>query len=280
MILVTGASGQLGNAITKLLGGDAVGLTRSDLDLRDAGSIRRVLSSYRPSTVINCAAYTAVDNAETNRGTARAVNTEAVGEMATVARDLGARFVTFSTDYVFDGEKIGDYVESDETGPLNVYGHTKLAGEQLALDVYPVSLVIRTSWVLSGTHRNFISTMIDLIGRGPVRVVDDQHGRPTMTEDLAVGVVEALGVGATGLLHMANAEATTWFDLAREIAEIADLDPENVEPCSTDEFPRPAQRPCNSCLDSERMEQFRLSSLPSHRSALETAVRQIVVARR
>jgi dTDP-4-dehydrorhamnose reductase len=279
VIVVTGANGQVGTAIMELLQYDSVGLTRADLDLCDIGSIRRLLHQYNPSAIINCAAYTAVDQAETDQSTARAVNAEAVGELASVARDLDARFVTFSTDYVFDGEKIGSYVESDATGPINVYGESKLQGERLAFEANPESLIIRTSWVISGTHRSFVSTMIDLIGRGHVRVVDDQRGRPTMAEDLATGTIGALAAEATGLIHMTNAEQMTWFSLAREIADLAGLDPTNVDPCSTEDFPRPARRPKNSSLSSERMQEFDLTDLPSSRRALERAVRQIVSER-
>jgi dTDP-4-dehydrorhamnose reductase len=275
VILVTGANGQVGTAIMKMLEDDAVGLTRTDLDLLDIDAIRRVLRRYNPSAIINCAAYTDVDQAETDGATARTVNADAVGEMAGIAREMGARFVTFSTDYVFDGEKIGSYVESDETGPLNVYGASKLEGEQLALEANPETLIIRTSWVLSGTHPNFISTMVDLIGRGPVRVVNDQQGRPTMADDLAIGTIAALEAEVTGLLHLTNAEEVSWFDLAREIADIAGLDPDNVDPCSTEESTRRAQRPKNSSLTSERIEVLDLSALTSSRSSLKHAVRQI-----
>jgi dTDP-4-dehydrorhamnose reductase len=276
VIVVTGAHGQVGTAIMELLPEDAVGLTRTDLDLREIGSIRRVLHRHSPSAIINCAAYTAVDQAETDQSTARTVNAEAVGEMANVARDLDSKFVTFSTDYVFDGEKIGSYVESDATGPINVYGESKLEGEHLALEANSESLIIRTSWVISGTHRSFVSTMIRLIRRGPVRVVNDQRGRPTMAEDLATGTIAALEAEASGLLHMTNSEEMTWFDLAREIADFADLDATNVDPCSTEEFPRPALRPKNSCLSSERLHRFDLLELPSSRFALERAVKRLV----
>ena len=276
MIVVTGANGQVGSAVCALLGDDVIGLTRSDLDLSNIRSIRDVLGRHQPSAIINCAAYTAVDGAETDKLAAIAVNADAVGEMAGVARDLGARFVTFSTDYVFDGEKQDSYVESDETGPLNVYGESKLAGERLALEANPESLIIRTSWVLSGTHSSFVSTMVDLIGRGSVKVVNDQRGRPTMAEDLAAGTIAALRAEVTGLLHMTNAEEMTWFDLAREIAAAAGLDPDNVDPCSTEEFPRPARRPRNGCLRSERLGELKLAELPSFRPSLERAVRRIV----
>jgi dTDP-4-dehydrorhamnose reductase len=262
--------------VVERLGADAVGLTRRDLDLRRPELIRPVLMALRPSAIINCAAYTDVDRAETDEATARMVNADAVGEMAAVACDLRARFVSFSTDYVFDGNKDEAYVESDATEPLNVYGRTKLAGEHLAFARYSESLIVRSSWILSETHTSFLSTMVDLIARGPVRVVNDQIGTPTMAADLADGVVAALAGRTVGLLHMANAEEMSWFTLAREIAVFAGLDPGRVEPCSTNEFPRPARRPANSCLSSERVAEIGLAPLPSHRAALERAIAQIV----
>ena len=276
MIVVTGAAGQVGSEFVHSFGSEAVGLLRSDLDLTDTAAIRATLVKLRPSVIINCAAYTAVDEAEANETVARVVNAIAVGELARVAHDLSARFVTFSTDYVFDGEKLDPYVESDRTNPTGVYGRTKLEGERLAVDAEPNSLVIRTSWVMSGTHRSFLSTILESLVRGPVRVVDDQLGTPTLAADLVAATRSAIDAGSTGLVHMSNAEEMTWYDLAREIAEIADLDSAGVEPCTTDEFPRPAPRPKNSRLSSERLGGLGLDRLPSHRPALRRAVRQVM----
>lgn len=275
MILVTGASGQLGTAFRKHLGEAGEYRDRSSLDLLQPGAAGSTIRELRPNIVINCAAYTAVDRAEAEEDTAYAVNASAVEEMASACGDVGARFVTYSTDYVFDGTKLSPYIESDPTAAINAYGRTKLAGEQRALVANPASLVLRTSWVMSGTHRNFASVMLELIGKGDVTVVADQHGRPTLVDDLVVGTMSALGTDATGILHMANAGPTTWYELARTIAEMAGLDPERVTPCTTADYPTEAARPLNSVLDSERMAEFELAPLPDFHGALEAAVHQL-----
>ncbi|MGH8872196.1 MAG: dTDP-4-dehydrorhamnose reductase [Acidimicrobiia bacterium] len=275
MIAVLGASGQLGSAFVRIMGDSCLPVTRQDLDLEDPDSIESWVESTKPDLVINCAAYTAVDAAETDMETARTVNAIAVGSLADAAARHEARLVTFSTDYVFDGDKETGYVESDQPNPLNFYGRTKLEGERLALGANPQALVVRTSWLLSGTHANFASKMLELISKGPVRVVDDQRGRPTFVDDLVAATNLALTGGTVGILHLANDGQTTWFGLAQEIAEIAGLDPERVSPCPSSDYPRPAKRPLNSVLDSERIEDQMISPLPHYRPSLEATVREI-----
>lgn len=277
MIVVTGALGQLGTAFHRLLGdNDVEYLDEAELDFADLDAIPRVLGEINPSLVINCAAFTAVDAAEENESLARIVNATAVGELARASAQIGSRFVTYSTDYVFDGTSVDGYVESDHPHPINAYGRTKLEGERLAVANHPEALVIRTSWVLSGTHLNFAASMLRLISDGPVKVVDDQRGRPTLVDDLAHATMDAVDRGATGILHLANEGTTTWFGLAREIAVIADLDPDRVTPCSTDEFPRPAPRPSNSILVSERLGPLGMDPLPSYRVGLPAVVAGLV----
>lgn len=276
MIAVLGAGGQLGTAFARLLGEEAHRVTRAELDLAQLDSIVPWVGATRPDLVINCAAYTGVDAAEEDEDTARAVNATAVGRLAEATASHGIGLVTFSTDYVFDGTKNAGYVESDPPHPINVYGRTKLEGEHLALTAHPRALVIRTSWVLSGTHPNFASTMIDLISKGPVRVVDDQRGRPTLVDDLAVATLSAVDHGATGVLHLANQGVTTWYDLARQIAELDGLDPTLVNPIGTSEYPRPALRPANSVLDSERLDDLGVTPLPHYADGLRHAVEQIL----
>ena len=275
MILVIGVSGQLGTAFRERLGDGGRYLARADLDLTDVSSIRPALESLAPTVVINCAAYTAVDAAEADEETARLVNATAVEELARTTSRLGARLATFSTDYVFDGTKNGAYVETDETSPINAYGRTKLEGEQRALEANPDTLVIRTSWVLSGTHPNFAATMLRLIAEGPVTVVDDQHGHPTLVGDLATATLAALDADASGILHLTNAGTTTWFDLAREVAAIADLDVDHVRPVSASEFSTDAARPANSVLESVRLDELGLDPLPDYHEPLEAAVARL-----
>ena len=275
MIVVIGANGQLGSAFRRRLGADARYLTSNDLDLAETSTIRGVVTDLRPSHIVNCAAYTAVDRAEDDEDTAQAINATAVGELAAVAADIGARLVTFSTDYVFDGSKDGAYTEDDEPSPINAYGRTKLEGERAGLAANPMALVVRTSWLMSGTHPNFAATMLRLINEGQVKVVDDQRGHPTFVDDLATGSLAALDAGATGVLHLTNTGTTTWYGLAREIAAAGGLDPERVKPTTTAEFPTRAARPANSVLDSIRLEELGIDPLPDYHESLERAVMEI-----
>jgi dTDP-4-dehydrorhamnose reductase len=272
VIAVLGAKGQLGSAFVRVLGDSCLEVTRSELDLTHIAAIEPWVRSVRPKLVVNCAAYTAVDAAETDVEAARTVNATAVGALAeaTARHDVG--LVTFSTDYVFDGEKETGYVESDEPNPLNVYGRTKLEGERLALDAHPAPLVVRTSWLLSPTHRNFLTTMLERLAVGEVSVVADQRGRPTLVDDLARGTLDALAARVSGILHLTNQGETTWFRLAREIAELAGFDPELVRRTTSAELGRPARRPANSVLDSCLLAEGRMSPLVDYHPPLEHAV--------
>lgn len=272
MIAVLGPTGQLGSAFLRLLGTDAVPVPRAELDLEVAESIFDWVKKVRPELIMNCAAYTAVDRAEQEPERARRVNASAVGLLAQATNSLGAKLVTFSTDYVFDGMKPTPYVESDPTNPLSVYGRTKLEGERLALEFDPETLVIRTSWVLSGTHRNFAASILDALRSGPVHVVDDQWGCPTLVDDLAPATMACLQAGAAGILHLTNQGATTWFGLAREIAEVAGFDPNLVKPTTSAGMARPAPRPANSVLDSERIANLGVPLPPHYRVGLGSTV--------
>jgi dTDP-4-dehydrorhamnose reductase len=239
--LILGGSGQVGAAFRKLLP-DALAPSHQDFDLADIDTIEDKVVALHPDRMINCAAYTAVDAAETDEATANVVNGHAVGELARVADGVGIPFVTFSTDYVFDGESTEPYDESSRPNPVNAYGRSKLRGEQAALE-YPGSLVIRTSWLFSATHPNFVATILTKATAAEVRVVDDQWGRPTPVGALAEMTLEAIDDGATGLLHLASPPTTTWLGLAREACAAAGLDPRVATPCSSDDFIRPARRP-------------------------------------
>jgi dTDP-4-dehydrorhamnose reductase len=268
VIAVIGANGQLGSAFVRALGTDCLPITRDQLDLTDLGSIGPWLDSVRPDLVINCAAYTDVDAAETDAETARLVNALAVGALAEATARHGIGLVTFSTDYVFDGEKETGYVESDQPNPLNVYGRTKLEGESLALAANQRTLVVRTSWLLSTTHRNFLTIILDKLNHGPVDVVDDQRGRPTFVDDLAPATLAAVDAGASGILHLTNQGETTWYGLARQIADLAGYEPGLVRPLSSDSMGRPARRPLNSVLNSERLDGLPMTDLPAWRNRL------------
>jgi dTDP-4-dehydrorhamnose reductase len=275
MILVTGVTGQLGTAFRRSLGDQAHFVDRSQLDLSVPGAASEIIHGLRPSVVINCAAYTAVDEAEANEPLATAINGAAVGDMAEACAKVGARFVTYSTDYVFDGTKATAYLESDATAPINAYGRSKLAGEILALEANAKSLIVRTSWVMSGTHRNFAAVMLDLIAKGDVSVIDDQMGHPTLVNDLVVATLEGIDAGASGVLHLANAGVATWYELARTIASMGDLDPERVKPCSSAEYETAAARPLNSVLDSERLDESGIAPLPNFHASLAEVVAEL-----
>lgn len=259
-----------------VLGDEALAVDRAALDLRSGDSIKEWVSSHQPDLVINCAAYTAVDRAETDRDTAHAVNTRGVGSLAQATARYGGRFVTFSTDYVFTGEKPSGYVESDKPEPMSVYGDTKYQGEIQSLAANPRSLVVRTSWLISGTHPNFASTVLARAAGGEVRVVVDQKGRPTITDDLVAGTLAAVGVDASGILHLANQGEVSRFDLAREIIIQGGLDPDRIIPVESDDYPTPARRPKNSVLDSERLESLGLSPLPPYSTGLARAVERLI----
>lgn len=271
--LVTGASGQVGTAFREVLP-DATFLTRLELDLGDTTSIPGVLESYRPSAVINCAAYTDVDRAENEEEHATIINGEAVGILVQACADLAIPFVTFSTDYVFDGRATVPYLESDSVNPVGAYGRSKLLGEQLALERHSDTLVVRTSWVISGTHDNFVSTMLRLARRGRrFKVVDDQYGRPTIAGDVAAATLAALTDGLRGIVHLANMGETTWRGLATAAVQLAGLDPSLVEPCMTEEYPTAAVRPLYSVLGTERTD---APVLPHWRDSLSPLVAEQV----
>jgi len=252
MILLTGGSGQLGTALQRLLD-TALAPGRDDLDLSRPGSLPEVIERLRPSAIINCAAYTDVDRAEEEPGLAMTVNCEAVRVLAGAAASAGIPFVTFSTDYVFDGTAPAPYVESSPTAPINAYGASKEQGERAALAAHPEALVIRTSWVASATHPNFVTKILERASRETVQVVSDQVGSPTYAADLAPATLEALAVGAGGILHLANSGEASRFEMARVACEAAGIDPARIEPTTSEHFPTKARRPPYSPLASERL---------------------------
>jgi dTDP-4-dehydrorhamnose reductase len=278
VIVVLGASGQVGTAFTTVIP-DATFLTRADLDLATTTpeQVARLFTDLRPSLVVNCAAYTAVDRAEEEPELATRVNGEAVGWLAAGAAEAGARFVTYSTDYVFAGTGTRPYLESDPVDPVNAYGRSKLAGERAALDAGGEALVVRTSWVISATHPNFVATMLRRAAAGqPSRVVDDQRGCPTVAADLARATLDAVEAGASGLLHLTNQGETTWYRLASAAVEQAGLDPGLVTPCPTSDYPTPARRPAYSVLGSERRSGFGLAPIPEWHLSLPAVVSGLV----
>jgi dTDP-4-dehydrorhamnose reductase len=273
MILIIGAGGQVGTALAAQPG--TLGITRRELDLAEAteSDAAALIDAHQPDVVINAAAYTAVDRAETEEDLATRVNGEAVGMLARVCAARRIPFVTYSTDYVFDGNGTRPYLETDPVDPINAYGRSKLVGEQAVLEAGDTGLVIRTSWVISATHPNFVATMLRLTGEGrQLNVIDDQHGRPTIAADLATATLRAVEVGAAGILHLANHGETTWYELARTAVEMAGRDPGLIRPCATADYPTPAKRPAYSTLDTTRAEGLGVEPLPDWRQSLPAVV--------
>ena len=258
--IVLGSQGQLGRDLVPRLPGEVIPLTRTDIDLSQSQSLADKLIALKPDLVINCAAYNLVDKAETESELAWLTNAIGVRDLARASHDCGARFVHFSTDYVFglDARRNTPLSETDPSGPVSVYGATKLAGESLALAAHPGSLVIRTCglygvWGSGGKGGNFVETMLRLAGQGkPIKVVDDQHCTPTATADLAEATVKLLATGATGLFHITNGGATTWFQLAGEIFRQAQLSVD-LTPITSAQFAAPARRPSYSVLDCGKL---------------------------
>jgi len=254
-ILLTGANGQVGWELRQTLAplGEVAAVGREQLDLQDAARIAAVVREVRPGVIVNAAAYTAVDKAESERDAAFAVNAVAPGVLAEEAKRAGALLVHYSTDYVFDGTKAAPYVEGDEPGPLNVYGASKLAGERAVAASGCRYLILRTSWVYGPRGGNFMLTMLRLAKERPeLRVVDDQTGAPTSSLAIARATVQLLPRGAAGLFHMTASGATTWCGFARAILQRAGL-ATPVVPIRTEDYPTPARRPRNSRLDCSRL---------------------------
>jgi dTDP-4-dehydrorhamnose reductase len=262
-ILLTGISGQVGWELQRTLQplGEVIAADRARCDLADPDKLRSVLRELKPTIIVNPAAYTAVDKAESEAALAQAINGTAPGIFAEEAKRLGALLVHFSTDYVFDGAKPTPYVETDPTGPLGTYGLSKLAGEQAIAASGCRHLIFRTCWVYGARGHNFLRTMLRLAGeRDELRVVDDQHGAPTWSRMIAETTTLALArhAGQQGIYHLAASGTTTWHGFATAIIETANslgmLDKAPpVRRIASADFPTPAKRPANSRLCCDRL---------------------------
>lgn len=265
-ILLTGSKGQVGRALQQTLAqlGQVTAFDRHALDLADRDAICKTVRECRPELIINAAAYTAVDRAETEADLAMAVNGVAPGVLAEEAKRLGARLVHYSTDYVFDGSKPTAYTEADTPNPLNVYGKTKLAGEEAIRATGVAHHILRTSWVYAAEGANFLNTILRLAKeRQELRIVDDQTGAPTWARAIADLTAQILAAGLRGedprhgLYHLTATGAVTWFGFAQAIlAEVQKTPGRTVPrliPITTAEYPLPARRPANSRLDTSRL---------------------------
>lgn len=252
MILVVGAKGMLGQDLLSLLGERGRGVDLPDIDITDMISVQQVLTALKPKVVVNCAAYTDVDGCESNAETAMQVNGEGVAFLALVTREIGAKLVQVSTDYVFDGSKGSPYKEEDFQKPLNIYGESKLAGE-LNVDINPDNLLVRTQWLYGLHGKNFVETMLKLgQEKSELTVVDDQTGSPTWTMDLAKGIIALIDKDCRGTYHCANSGHTTWNGFAKAIFEESNMAVQ-VIPMTTEQLNRPARRPLYSTLDCSKL---------------------------
>lgn len=301
-ILLTGKNGQVGGELLRVLPrlGEVVAVDRQQLDLLNPTEIRRTIQQFRPQLIVNASAYTAVDLAESEEATARAVNAEAPRVMAEEAKKIGAGLVHYSTDYVFDGLKASPYEESDRPNPVSVYGRTKLAGEQAIQQTGVPHLIFRTAWVYATRGRNFLLTILRLASqREELRVVRDQIGAPTWAREIACAtscILEQLSreggsafsfAETSGIYHVTASGATTWYDFAEAILDEADQAPPSlpwlaaatngspriarrVLPITTEQYPTPARRPPYSILSNSRLSQTFGVQLPDWRVALHS----------
>lgn len=275
-ILVTGSRGQLGSALRAELAGrqdlETLFTNRDSLDVTSAEAVRQVMDSFRPELVVNCAAYTAVDRAESDKEACRMLNTEAPRILAENAACTGARLIHISTDYVFDGLGTRPYRESDMPGPGTVYGQTKLEGEEAVRRILPQGhVILRTAWLYSLTGHNFVKTMLSLAAeRDEIGVVADQWGSPTYAPVLARAVAAVMDAARwmPGTYHATCAGRTTWYDFTRAILAEAGVTRCRVRPLTSDEYPTPARRPHYSVLDCSRFQNAYRFPLPDWQTSL------------
>lgn len=297
-ILLTGKNGQVGWELQRTLAslGDIVAVGHQEMDLTDPDSIRRVIGHVRPNLIVNAAAYTAVDKAESEPDLAMAVNGIAPGIMAEEAKRLNAAVVHYSTDYVFDGTEKRPYVENDAPNPLNIYGKTKLAGERAIQAAGVPHLILRTSWVYGARGRNFLLTILRLaLERDELKIVDDQVGAPTWSRLLAEQTSQIVAqffsplcrpavslADISGIYHATPAGSTSWHGFAEKILEGASRQAiqasPKLTPIPTSEYPLPATRPRNSCLSNEKMARTFGLAVPAWEESLALCLQEIVGA--
>ena len=253
-IAVFGAKGQFGHALERVAAArdiPVISFDRESADITQPALVADALERAGQSLIINAAAYTAVDRAESEPDRAFAINRDGARILAEACATIGLPFIHVSTDYVFDGTKRTAYVEDDPVAPVSVYGRSKQEGERAVLEVCPAAMIFRTSWVYGLEGANFVKTMLRLGAERPLlRVVNDQFGCPTFADDLAAGIIDAAARFEPGLYHLAGSGHTTWYNFARTIFEGREAP--QIEPITTAEYPTPARRPANSVLDCKK----------------------------
>ena len=281
-ILITGCNGQLGNEM-QLLERENPQHTYyntdvEELDITDSEAIRRFVDDHQIDGIVNCAAYTAVDKAESNEQLCDLLNRVAPGYLAEAVSRRGGWLIQVSTDYVFDGTNHTPYVETDPVCPNSVYGRTKLAGEQAAMQACPATMIIRTAWLYSTFGNNFVKTMIRLgRERQELGVIFDQIGTPTYARDLAVAIMTAVNQGVKpGIYHFSNEGVTSWYDFTKAIHRLAGITDCKVRPLHTSEYPTPAARPHYSVLDKTKIKQAYAIEIPYWEESLRECIGQLV----
>lgn len=284
-VLVTGANGQLGHSLqsrAKDYPAFAFHFTDVDtLDLCDAEAVRRYVVNNRVSYILNCAAYTAVDKAESNEALCARINSDAVRNLGEAAQEVGAKVIHISTDYVFDGTNCRPYVETDPTCPISVYGRTKLAGEEALRMVCPDAVIIRTAWLYSEYGNNFVKTVLRLgAERDELRFIFDQVGTPTYAGDLADAMLAIVaqaeqGHFVPGIYHFTNEGVCSWYDFTVKILQLAQL-PKRVIPIETKDYPTPAARPHYSVLNKGKIKATYGLTIPHWEVSLQDCLRQLV----
>ena len=271
-VLVTGVKGQLGYDVVKELekrGYQPIGVDRDEMDLMDNAAIRSVIMNLRPEAIIHCAAHTAVDKAEEEVEVCYQINAESVKVIAECAKELDIKLIYISTDYVFDGTKKGEYTETDIPNPINVYGASKLKGEQYVQDLLEKYYIVRISWVFGVNGNNFIKTMRRLGEQlEELNVINDQVGSPTYTADLAPLLVDMMETEKYGIYHASNEGTCSWYEFAKEIFKQSGIDVK-VNPITTDQYPTKAKRPMNSKMSKEKLQKNGFSLLPTWIEALQ-----------
>ena len=274
-ILVTGANGQLGQEFQQLKKNfpslNFLFVSKNELSIADENAVNTFFKNKQIDICINCAAYTAVDKAETDKETAIAVNAIAVGYLAKACKNHNAKFIHISTDYVFDGKGIKPFTENDQTNPVNFYGQTKLSGELNAIKENEETIIIRTAWVYSSFGNNFVKTMIRLMNeRESIGVVNDQYGCPTFAADLAQAIMQII-VGnnfIAGIYHYSNKGKISWYDFAKEISQQINSHCV-VNEITTSQFPTPAARPSYSVLDTSKIAETFNITIPEWKESLQ-----------
>jgi dTDP-4-dehydrorhamnose reductase len=276
-ILILGADGMLGSDIVKILSQNynVFPLTIQNVDIADKETLERLMKQLYPDIVINCAAYTNVDGAETNPEKAFSVNAEGVKHIAECCNSINARMIHYSTDYIFDGNKKDPYNENDTPCPLNIYGQSKLKGEEYIKEILADYLIIRSSWLFGEKGKNFVNSILKLSQeKEELKIVNDQVGSPTYTSDLSKATGQLIEKDIRGIVNVTNSGYCSWFTFSKEITELSNISIK-IKAIRTEELNRSALRPKNSILDCSKFNKLTGSIMPSYKSALKSYLKEI-----